>query len=202
MSALVHPLNQLLRKHAPWRWSKACQCTFESAKCALLYNNVLVHYSPELLVTLAADASSYSVVAVISHQYADGSERPIAFASRSLSASEKNYPQLEKEALALIFEIRKFHQYLYRRRLTLLTVHYALVTILGPKKAIPPLAAAQLQQWSVLLSAYQYDIEYKKTQVHANVDGLSQLPLVEDSDEEGDASHAFIWGRSKLFLLL
>ena len=52
---------------------------------------------------LAADASAYEVGAVISHKFPDGSERPVAFASRTLSASEKNYVQVEKEALSDIW---------------------------------------------------------------------------------------------------
>jgi hypothetical protein len=63
---------------------------------------------------LATDVSAYGVGAVISHVFQDGSERPIAFASRTWSASEKNYSQLQKEALAIIFGVKMFHQYLYR----------------------------------------------------------------------------------------
>ena len=61
----------------------------------------------------AADSSAYGVGAVISHVFPDGSECPIAYASRMLTASDKNYAQLEKEALALVFGVRKFHQNLY-----------------------------------------------------------------------------------------
>ena len=126
---------------------------------------------------MPADASAYGVGAVISHVFPDGSERPIAFASRTLPSSEKNYAQLEKEALSLIFGVKKFHQYLYGRKFTLITDHKPLTAILGPKKGIPSLAAARLQRWALLLSAYEYEIKYKPTDNHKNADGLSRLPL-------------------------
>ena len=107
-------------------------------------SQLLAHYNPELPIKMAADASAYGVGAVISHVYPDGSEKPIAFASRTLSRSQRNYAQIEKEGLALVFGVRRFHQYLYGQNFTLVTDHKPLTTIFGPKKGIPPLAAARL----------------------------------------------------------
>ena len=122
--------------------------------------------------------------AVISQQYSDGSERPIAYASRTLTASEKNYPQIEKEALALVFGVKRFHQYLYGRKFCLITNHKPLTTILASDQAIPSLSAARLQRWAILLSAYRYDIRFRRTQDHANADGLSRLPVSVPPGEE------------------
>ena len=92
----------------------------------------------------------------------------------------KNYAQVEKEALALVFAVKKFHQYLYGCVFTLLADHKPLLTIFGPKKGIPSLGAVHLQRWAVLLSAYSYlsDV-YKSTNQHGNADTLSRLPLLE-----------------------
>ena len=136
-----------------------------------------MHYDPSLPIKMAGDASAYGVGAVISHVLPDGSEHPIPFASRSLSSSERNYAQVEKEALALVYDVKHYHAYLYGRAFTLVTDHKPLTTILGPKKGIPPLAAARLQRWAWTLSAYLYDIEFRPTGDHANTNGLSRLPL-------------------------
>ena len=184
LSSIIHPLNQLLQHDVTWKWSDDCAKAFKRAKESLVSSQVLAHYNPKLLIKMAADASAYGVGAVISHVYPDGSEKPVAFASRTLSKSEKNYAQIEKEALALIFGVRRFHQYLYGRNFTLVTDHKPLTTILGPKKGIPSLAAARLQRWAILLSAYRYDIEFKPTSKHANADGLSRLPLHVEKEKE------------------
>ena len=183
LSSVVHPLNSLLQKSKQWKWSKACAQAFQHAKEALSSASVLAHYDPTLPLTLAGDASAYGIGAVISHVLPDGSEKPIAFASCSLSSSERNYAQIEKEALSLIFGIKKFHQYLYGRKFLLDRPQTKpLLAILGPKKGIPSLAAARLQRWAVLLSAYHCEIEFKPTDDHGNADGLSRLPLPADAD--------------------
>ena len=177
LATVLNPLNLLLKDGAEWVWTEECSRAFKEAKQLLTSAPVLAHYDPALPIKMAGDASAYGIGAVISHVYSDGSERPILFASRMLSPSEQNYSQIEKEALSLIYGIKKFHSYLYGRRFTLVTDHKPLITVLGPKSGIPPMAAARLQRWALLLSAYNYTIEFKPTLPHGNADGLSRLPL-------------------------
>ena len=102
LSAIAHPLYRLLQNNVEWNWDDNCTQAFQETKESLTSANVLVHYDPKLPISLAGDASAYGIGAVISHKLADGSEKPVAFASRSLSAAEKNYSQLEREAASLI----------------------------------------------------------------------------------------------------
>ena len=174
---MIQPLNHLLSRDVPWKWSKDCQKAFDTLKEWLASSEVLVHYDPDLPLKLDCDASVYGVGAVLSHVFPNGAERPITHASRTLTQAEKGYAQLEKEALSLIYGVKKFHQFLYGRRLTLVTDHKPLLTILGPKKALPTLAATRLQRWAIILTAYQYDLEFRSTKAHSNADGFSRLPL-------------------------
>ncbi|XP_048590103.1 uncharacterized protein K02A2.6-like [Nematostella vectensis] len=177
LSTLLHPLNNLLRDGVEWSWLPECEQAFTSAKELLQSAKVLTHYDVNLPIKLACDASPYGIGAVISHVMPGGEERPIAFASRTLTGSEKNYAQLEKEALSIIYGVKKFHQFLYGRRFILETDHKPLLTILGPKSAIPTLAAARLQRWALILASHQYDVVYRKGVDHSNADGLSRLPV-------------------------
>ena len=123
LSTILQPLNQLLQKDRSWKWYPSCQEAFQSAKNSLSSSQVLVHFDRKLPVILETDASQYGVGAVISHRFPNGDERPIAYASRSLNQAEKNYSQIHKEALAIIFGITKFYMYLYGRHFTLYTDH-------------------------------------------------------------------------------
>ncbi|XP_051775459.1 uncharacterized protein K02A2.6-like [Erpetoichthys calabaricus] len=103
---------------------------------------------------------------------------PMAFASRTLSKAEQNYVQIEREALGIVFGVRKFHQYLYGRKFTLFTDHCPLTRIFSPEKGVPSMAAARMQRWALILAAHKYTIEYKKVALNVNADGLSRLPLL------------------------
>lgn len=174
VSTILAPLYELLRANVKFVWTKECETSFMYIKKQLSSSEVLVHYSPNLPLVLTADASSVGVGAIISHVTPDG-ERPIAYASRSLSPAERAYAQIDREALSIIYGIRKFHQYLYGRQFTLRTDHKPLTYIFGNKSGIPTMAASRLQRWAVLLSGYSYEIEHVSS--HKNcADALSRLP--------------------------
>jgi len=129
---------------------------------------VLVHYDTEKPLRLACDAFSYGFGVVSYHVMSDG-EYSIAYASRTLTKAKRNYGQIEKEALALVFEVKRFHKYLYGCKFILVTDHKPLLSILRPICEVPSIAAAHMQRWGIFLSAYQYEAEYKRS----NADGLS-----------------------------
>ena len=112
LTTTAYPLNNLLKQGVKWSWSNDCKEAFQKLK-ELASTSVLAHYDSHLFVRLACDASAYGVGAVLSHKMPDGTEMPIVYASRSLSPAEQNYAQLEKEALSIIFGVKKFHKFLF-----------------------------------------------------------------------------------------
>ena len=189
LATTLHPLHDLLQKDRPWKWTEACERVFVKSKKQLQDSPLLVRYALKKSLRMTCDASPYGVGAVIFHVMKNGEDKP--FASRTLTASERNYSQIEKEALSTVFGVKRFHSYLYGRRFTLLTDHQPLVTILEPKTGVPPLAAARMQRWSLMLAAYQYEIEYRKSAEHANADALSRL-VQASLEEQGEEEEVYL----------
>ena len=138
LSSTLEPLHELLRKGTRWGWRSRQQEAYDTAKALLHSSQVFVHYGPEKELLLSCDASPYGVGAVLAHKMNDGSERPIAYASRTLSKPERGYSQLDKEALAILFVVKMFHQFLYGRLFVVYTDHKQLLGLLGlvhPDKA-------------------------------------------------------------------
>ena len=150
---------------------------FDKSKKLLQSANLLVHFQPDLELILASDASDYGVGAVLSHQMADGAERPIGYVSRSLNKAERGYSTIEKEALAIIFGVKKFNQFLYGQKFTIQTDHKPLEELFNEKKEVPQQASPRVQRWALTLAAYEYKIAYKAGTTNANADALSRLPL-------------------------
>ena len=96
------PLHRLLQKDVKWSRGTAEEASFLVVKELLLQDRVLMRYDPDLSLVLATDSSSYGLGAVLSHRTPEGVERPTAYASQSLSETEKKYSQIEKEALSLV----------------------------------------------------------------------------------------------------
>ena len=89
-------------------------------------------FDPKLPLIVACDASAYGIEAVLADRMSDGSDRPIAYASRTLNSVERTYSQLEKEGLSLVFGIKCFYSYLFAigHSFTLVTDHKLLLALL------------------------------------------------------------------------
>lgn len=175
MHELRKPFDQLLKKNVKWKWSSECQQSFDKFKEILQSNLLLTHYNPELPIVVAADASNSGIGSCIFHKFQDGSMKAIYHASRSLTDTEKKYSQIEKEALALVFAAKKFHRMIYGRPVIFQSDHKPLLAIFGSKKGIPVHTANRLQRYALIMKAYDFQIEYIKTEDFGHADILSRL---------------------------
>ena len=175
MHSLRAPLNDLLKQNAKWNWTKQCQNSFDNFKEILCSNLLLTHYDPNQEIVVAADASNSGIGAVISHRFSNGTCKAVQHASRSLTPAESNYSQIEKEGLALVYAITKFHKMVSGRKFTLQTDHKPLLAIFGSKHGIPVYTANRLTRWALILSSYDFKIEHIGTEKFGNADILSRL---------------------------
>ena len=102
LATSLAPLYKLLQKNQKWQWGTAQENAYKEAKHLLTTSQILTHFDSDKPLVLACDASPYGVGAVLSHVVDGNKEKPIAYASRSLSTAERKYSQLDKEALAIV----------------------------------------------------------------------------------------------------
>lgn len=172
-------MYKLLAKHQPWHWGKEQAEAFQKAKAQLTPDVLLVHFDPAKKLALSCDASPYGIGAVLSHLDEDGLDRPIAYASRSLAPAERRYAQIEKEGLAVVWGVKKFHQFLFGREFVIFSDHKPLQFLFSEQRLVPVMASGRIQRWVLTLSAYKYRMEFRAGKKQGNADGLSRLPLKE-----------------------
>ncbi|XP_055911879.1 uncharacterized protein K02A2.6-like [Eupeodes corollae] len=143
-------------------------------------------FNEKLPVILTCDASPYGVGSVLAHLLPDGSERPISYYSKTLKKSERNYAQIDKEALAIITSIKKFHEYLYGRPFLIYTDHKPLLGLFSPCKPTPNTISERMLRNIIFLSAYNYNLQHKPGKEIAHADALSRLPDDKSIDSEQD----------------
>ena len=170
---LSSQLIPLLNKNKKWHWGPEQSQAFQATQNALQANSLLVHYDPSKPIVLSCDASQYGIGAVLSHAMDNEQDRPIAYVSRTLSPAEK---QLEKEALAIVFAVKKFHNFIYGRPFLIESDHRPLMFLFGDKSGIPPLASSRIQWWALTLSTYTDTIRYRAGKKIGHADALSRLP--------------------------
>ncbi|XP_043226784.1 uncharacterized protein K02A2.6-like [Amphibalanus amphitrite] len=200
LSTVLEPLYALTKKGATWRWTKECREAVNTVKKMLSGPRVLMTYDPDLPVKLITDASSVGVGAALLHVLPDGTERPIGYASRSLTVTERKYAQVEKEAAAVSYGVSRFHHFLYGKRFTLVTDNRALSRILGPTKGLPSLAAARLQRYALQLATYSYSVELRKSEDMHIADCLSRLALPCSAEEMKEINEDGVVGCYIMFM--
>ena len=182
---LCEPLRRLLKADAVWNWSAECQRCFDELKRRLTCPPVLAHFDTSASTVVTCDASSVALGACLSQLHQDG-ERPVAFASRTLSPTERKYSASEREALACMWACEHWNFYLYGRHFTLVTDHQALKTLLttGGSGHRP----LRLHRWSDRLFQYTFTVTYRPGKLNVVADCLSRSSVIADTPEVANSA--------------
>lgn len=158
LATLSDPLRKLLRLEEAFVWGKDQVEAFQKLKNILSTSSNLGFFDVNDETKLYCDASPVGLGAILAQQDRQSKEnRVIAYASRSLSTTEKNYYQTEKEALSLVWAVEKFKYYLYGIEFKLITDCKALEFLFSPKSK----PCARLERWILRLMSFNYKIVHK-----------------------------------------
>ena len=179
LATLTQPLRELLSKKNAWTWGPSQDQAFTWVKEELSQPTVLTLYNPEKESKISADASAYGLGAVLL-QNTESDWKPVAYASRSMSETERRYAQIEKEALATTWACEKFSMYVLGKRFLIETDHKPLVPLLGSKHldSLPP----RVLRFRLRLDRFDYSIEHVPGKLLYTADTLSRAPVSSSED--------------------
>lgn len=169
LAKITRPMTLQLRKGEKLEHTPEFVKSFETCKEILRSSQVLKYPDFSQPFILTTDASKFALGAVLS-QGSIGKDRPIAFASRTLSKTEENYSTIEKELLAIVWACKYFRPYLFGRKFTLFTDHKPLTYTFNMKEP-----NSKLIRWKLFLAEYDYEIKYKPGKQNLVADSLSRL---------------------------
>ena len=135
-----------MKKSTKWEWNYQHEALFQKVKDELRECTVISFYDPHMHTPIVVDGSPFGLGAALTQ---DG--KPIAYASRSLTAVEQRYSQIEREALAIVFGCKHFHMYLIRCKFKMVTDHKHLFTIRNKINL-----SLRIERWGLRLLSYQY----------------------------------------------
>ena len=177
-SEIAAPLFKLLSKENDkcFTWTSSCQAAFEDLKSRLVAPPILAYPNFQLQFLLYTDASDSAIGAVLS-QMQEGQERVLAYWSRKLQKTERNYSTTEREALAVVSALKEFYPYVYGFSCRLITDHNPLTSLRSLKDI-----GGRLTRWLIFLQQFNLEFQYKPGRYHMNADTLSRIPSREIGD--------------------
>ena len=164
----MRPLIDLTKKGKTFIWTESCEAAFEDLKRALTGPEIMAFPTDDGELILDTDASDVGISGVLS-QVQDGEERVLSYGSRTLSKSERNYCVTDRELLAVRYFVEYYRQYLLGRRFKVRSDHQALVWLCSFKEP-----NGRICRYLEILSAYNFEIEYRRGSKHVNADVMSR----------------------------
>lgn len=180
MATVLEPLRKLTRSNENFDWNTEQEAAFVKIK-ELLINNAgpQAFFKNNLTTKLYTDASGVGLGAVLTQVQADGKEVPITFASKTLTKAERAYPQIQREALAIVWAMEKFDYYLLGREFIIVTDNNALKQIYGQDRIESKRAAMRFEGWQIRLAPFRFKTEFIAGKDNVVADALSRLCATE-----------------------
>ena len=180
LAELGQPLRELLSSKNTWTWGPEQERAFSNMKEEITKSTVLAHYDPQAPTKISADASSFGLGAVLLQKNND-EWKPVAYASRSLTETERRYAQIEKEALAATWSCEKFRDYVLGKQFEIETDHKPLVPLLSNKRldSLPP----RVLRFRLRMDKYDFQIKHVPGKLLYTADTLSRAPLPETGNK-------------------
>lgn len=201
---LAEPLINLTRKSQVFRWTKACDISFNNIKQRLTNTPVLVY--PDLTGAktfyVITDASAYGLGAVLTQLDDNGDEKAICYASRSLTTAERKWSPIEREMLAIVWAVKHFRMYLAALWFVVITDHKPLI-----KWDKMDMVSERMGNLISKLQEYKFDIEHRSGVNNQVADALSRIgsestDILEQSVEIKDEEIVVEYFLSKIDALL
>ncbi len=171
---MSQPLRELLSPKRSWVWGPSQREACTKVKEELARPTVLALYNPQAQLKISADASSFGLGAVLLQQMGNKDWKPVAYASRSMSETEKRYAQIEKEALTATWACEKFNNYILGSKFLIESDHKPLIPLLSSKGLdnLPP----RIIRFCLRMDKYDYTIRYVAGKELYTADTLSRAP--------------------------
>ena len=178
LSKHAAPLRDLVKEGSTFTWNEEHQKVFDILRTIISEDSTIAYYQTDKPLTLEVDASMRGLGAVMMQE-----GRPVAYASKTLNKTQSNYSNIEREMLAVVHGVERFHTYLYGRSFTIITDHKPLEMVCHkPLMAVPP----RLQRLLLRIQGYDYRVIYRPGEEAIVPDVLSRLP---NPSESGEISH-------------
>ena len=187
LATTAEPLRSLTRHDTPFVWTDKQETAFKTLKEQLASAPALAYFDKTAPTKVIADASPVGLGAVLLQEQ-DGIDRPVYYASRSLSPVERRYSQTEREALALVWACERFHLYLFGLpEFVLVTDHKALEVIYSPRSK----PSARIERWVLRLQPYRFNVQFVSSAKNI-ADPLSRLLSPSNTSAPTEDEHAFM----------
>ena len=176
LTQLCEPLRKLILKDQHYTVTELHRHAFLAIKKEFRKHIVLPYFNKDETTTLQTDASKKGFGAVLLQ-----AGKPVYFASRSLTTTEQNYQNLEREAMAAIWGMEKFHYFLYGRRFILQTDQKPLEAIF--RKHLVDVSP-RIQRIAIRSWPYDFETQWIKGKLNVVADALSRVSPTESDDSE------------------